>query len=80
VAERSADDIQRDIEQARVGLAQSVDQLAYRTNPHRLTEQAKQTLREKANSPHGRIVLGATGGLVVLLVVARIRKHRNRDR
>lgn len=74
-AERSADDIQRDIEQARAGLAESVDQIAYRTNPKRLAENAKRTLRERANSPQGRIVLGVTGGLVVLLVVKRIRKR-----
>jgi Protein of unknown function (DUF3618) len=75
VVERSADDIQREIEQARAGLAESVDQLAYRTNPHRLAENAKHTLREKANSTPGRIVIGVTGGLVVLLIVKRIRKR-----
>ena len=74
-AQRSADDIQRDIEQARAGLAESVDQIAYRTNPRRLVEDAKQTLRERANSPQGRVVLGVAGGLVLLLVVKRIRKH-----
>ena len=75
MAERSADDIQREIEQARAGLAQSVDQLAHRTNPHRLAENAKQTLRQKANTTPGRIVIGVTGGLAVLLIVKRIRKH-----
>ena len=73
--ERSAEDIQRDIEQSRAALASSVDQLAYRTNPKRLVEQAKQSLREKANTPQGRIVIGVTGGLVVVLIVRRIRKH-----
>jgi osmotically-inducible protein OsmY len=73
--ERSAEDIQRDIEQSRAALASSVDQLAYRTNPKRLVEQAKQTLRAKANTPQGRIVIGVTGGLVVVLIVRRIRKH-----
>lgn len=73
--ERSAEDIQRDIEQSRAALASSVDQLAYRTNPKRLVEQAKQTLREKANTPPGRVVIGVTGGLVVVLIVRRIRKH-----
>jgi len=75
VAERSADDIQRDIEQARVGLAQSVDRLAYRTNPHRVSEQVKQTLRAKANTTQGRVVIGVSGGLVVLLIVKRFRKR-----
>ena len=75
MSERSADDIQREIEQARVGLAQSVDQLAHRTSPRRLSEQVKQTLRERANSTEGRIVIGVTGGLAVLLIVKRIRKR-----
>jgi hypothetical protein len=75
VPDRSADEIQRDIEQARTGLAQAVDQLAYRTNPQRLAENAKQTLRERANSTQGRVVIGVTGGLVLLLVIRRIRKR-----
>ncbi len=74
-AERSADDIQRDIEKARAGLAESVDQLAYRTNPKRVADNAKITLRAKANSPEGRIVIGVAGGLVVLLIIRRIRKR-----
>jgi hypothetical protein len=73
--ERSADDIQRDIEKSRAALAEAVDQLAYRTNPQRLLETVKQTVREKAASPQGRIVLGTAGGLVVLLIVRRIAKH-----
>ena len=73
--ERSADEIQRDIEKARAGLAESVDQLAYRTNPKRVADNAKITLRAKANSPEGRIVIGITGGLVVLMIIRRIRKH-----
>jgi hypothetical protein len=75
VAERSADDIQRDIERARTGLAGAVDQLAYRTNPHRVVDNAKQTLREKANTTPGRVAIGITGGLVVLLIVKRFRKR-----
>jgi osmotically-inducible protein OsmY len=73
--ERSADDIQRDIEQSRAALAQAVDQLAYRANPKRVTEQVKQSLREKAQSPQGKIIIGVTGGVVVLLVIKRFRKH-----
>ena len=73
--ERSADEIQRDIEKARAGLAASVDQLAYRTSPKRVAENAKLTLRAKANTPQGRIAIGVSGGLVVLLIIRRIRKR-----
>jgi hypothetical protein len=75
MADRSPEDIQREIEQARVSLANAVDQIAYRTSPKRLSEQVKQSLKEKAQSTQGRIVIGATGALVVLLVVRRVRKH-----
>ena len=73
--ERSADDIQRDIEQSRAALAEAVDQLAYRTHPKRVSEQVKQSLREKAQSPQGKIVIGVTGGVVLLLVIKRFRKR-----
>jgi osmotically-inducible protein OsmY len=77
VTERGPEQIQREIEQARVKLAGAVDQLAYRTNPKRVAESAKQTLRERAQSPAGRAVIGVTGGIVVLLIVRRIRRGRS---
>lgn len=73
MAERGADDIQREIEQARVSLAGAVDQLAYRTNPKRVGESVKQTLIARAQSPQGRAVLAAAGALVLILVVRRVR-------
>jgi hypothetical protein len=75
VAERTADQIQRDIEQARASLAGAVDQLTYRTNPKRLVESAKQSLREKAQTPQGKAVLGAVGAVVLFTVVRKLRKH-----
>jgi hypothetical protein len=76
--ERGADEIQREIEQSRAALATAIDQLAYRANPKRLSEQLKQTLKERANSPQGRAVIaviGVVGGVVVVLVIRRIRKR-----
>ena len=74
-SDRSAEDIQRDIEKARAGLAASVDQLAYRTSPKRVAENAKLSLRAKANTPQGRIALGVSGGLVLVLIIRRVRKR-----
>ena len=54
MAERSADDIQRDIERSRAALAKAVDQLAYRTNPKRVADNAKQTLRREGADPAGQ--------------------------
>jgi osmotically-inducible protein OsmY len=76
VTERGADEIQREIEQARVKLAGAVDQLAYQTSPKRIVENVKQTLKERAQSPQGRVVIGVSGGLVVVLIVRRIRRGR----
>ena len=73
--ERSAEEIQRDIEQARTALAGAVDQLAERTSPKRLVAQVKATVRQQAQTPAGKAVIGAAGALVVLLIIRRIRKH-----
>ncbi len=73
--ERSAEQIQRDIERSRTALARTVDQLAYRTSPKRVSANLKQGLKAKATSTQGQVVLGATGLLVVVLVVRRFRKR-----
>ena len=73
--ERSAEEIQRDIERSRAALAEAVDQLAYRTNPKRVSEKVKQSLKDRAQTTQGRIVIGVAGALVVVMVVRRIRKH-----
>jgi hypothetical protein len=73
--ERSAEDIQRDIERSRAALAEAVDELAHRTNPRRVADNFKQSLRARAQTTQGRIVIGVAGGVVVLLVVKRFRKR-----
>jgi uncharacterized protein DUF3618 len=75
VADRDPEEIKRDIEQSRAALAEAVDELAHRTNPKRVANNAKQSLLAKANTPKGRIVVGVSGAVIVLLIVKRIRKH-----
>lgn len=75
MAERSPEDIQRDIEASRAALAQAVDELAFRTNPKRAVEKAKTTIREKAQSPEGKAVIYATAGLLVIIVIRRVRRR-----
>lgn len=77
--ERTAEQIQREIEQSRAALAQTVDQLTYRTDPKRIAADTKERLRDKAQTTQGRIVIGAAGAVVVLLIVKRIRKARKSD-
>lgn len=72
--ERSPDEISREIEQARDELASTVDQLAYRTNPKRVSEQAKTTIRERAQSEQGRKVMIGVGVLVLVYLVWRVRR------
>lgn len=76
MAERTAEEIQRDIEQARDALAGAVDQLAVRLNPRRLADDAKQNALAWAQTQQGRVVLGAAAALASLLVVGRIRAGR----
>lgn len=71
--QRSAEEIQRDIQQARASLAVAVDQIAYRTSPKRVANNAKTALMARARTPQGQAVLAGVGLLVLLLVVRRIR-------
>lgn len=75
MAERNADEIQHDIEQARVSLASAVDQLAERTSPKRVANDLKQDVLAKARTPQGKAVLGGAGLLVAILVIRRIRRR-----
>jgi uncharacterized membrane-anchored protein len=73
--ERSADDIQRDIERSRAALAEAVDQIAERSNPKRIANNTKQSILAKLQTTEGRIAIAAVGGAVVVLIVRRVRKH-----
>lgn len=75
MVDRTADEIQRDIEQARASLATAVDQLTYRTNPKRLLDRTKAAVIERAKTTQGKAVLGGAGVLVALLVVRKIAKR-----
>jgi hypothetical protein len=72
--QRSAEEIQRDIQQARASLAVAVDQIAYRTSPKRVANNAKAALMAKARTPQGKAVLAGVGLLVLVLVIRRVRR------
>jgi hypothetical protein len=76
VPERTADQVQQEIENARDALAGAVDQLATRANPKRLADEAKQSAITKAQSPVGKAVIGGVGAVVLLLIARRVRKAR----
>jgi Protein of unknown function (DUF3618) len=72
---RTADDIQRDIEQARASLAVTVDELAERTSPKRIANQTRQNLIARAQTPAGKAVIGGAATLIALLVIRSIRRR-----
>jgi proteasome assembly chaperone (PAC2) family protein len=68
--------IQREIEASRAQLASTLDQLADRTSPKRLADQAKESALVFLQSPPGMAVLGAVGLLVALRVARGMRNRR----
>ncbi|MDQ2707751.1 MAG: DUF3618 domain-containing protein [Actinomycetota bacterium] len=69
---RDPDTIQREIEEARDALADTLDALAERAHPKRLVEGGKQAAQEKLEDPRVRYALIAVGGLVALLLARKI--------
>lgn len=66
---RDPETIQREIEQARDALADSLDALGEKANPKRLVDAGKQSAQERLADPrirYGLIALGALVGLAVL--------------
>jgi Protein of unknown function (DUF3618) len=78
--DRTAEDVQREIEEARASLAATVDQIAYRTNPKRIATDARHRLIERAQTPQAKAVLAAAAALATALFIARFvaaRRHRD---
>ena len=73
---RDPQQIQREIETSRAQLASTLDQLAERTSPKRLADQARESAVVFFTSPPGLAILGAVGLLVALRVASTVRKRR----
>ena len=73
--ERSADEIQAEIERARASLAQTVDQISFRTSPKRLANNLLASLKERAKTPQGQAVIAGASALVLIIVIRRVRSH-----
>ncbi len=74
--DRTADEIQLEIEQARDALAAAVDELVVRANPKRLQHDLKQRAIAMAQTPVGKAVIGGTAAVLVLMVIGRVRRGR----
>jgi Protein of unknown function (DUF3618) len=75
VAERDPDTIKQEIDQARDQLASTVDSLAERANPRRLADDAKARVIGFVKKPAVALSLAGIGGLVVFVVVRRVRNR-----
>ena len=71
---RSPEQIQQEIDAARESLASTLDELAFRTNPKRLSDQAKAKGQAFLQSPPGIAVVSGVGLLVTFVVTRRIVK------
>jgi hypothetical protein len=72
---RDPDTIQREIEQTRDALAGTLDQIAERYSPKAVAGRGRQALLAALQSPAGMAVVGVSAGLLVLLVVRRVRRR-----
>lgn len=77
---RDPEAIQREIEQARDALAETLDTLTERTNPRRVAERGRQVLVDRLRSPEGTRALTMAAGVVVLLVAYRAGRARRARR
>ena len=75
VADRDPEAIKQDIDVARDQLAATVDSLAERANPRRLTDDLKVRVIAFVQKP---VVLASLAGVGALVVVVTVRRVRNR--
>jgi hypothetical protein len=72
---RDPETIQREIEHTRDALAGTLDQIAERYSPKAVAGRSRQVLLARLQSPAGMAVAGLSAGLLVLLVVRRVRRR-----
>ena len=73
MADRDPDKIKQDIDVARDQLATTVDALAERANPRRIADDVKAGLTQLVKKPVVVVSLAGVGGVVVLLLIRRVR-------
>lgn len=76
---RNIDDIQRDIERTRRQLASTLDELADRSKPENLANDAKAAATEKLSQQNVQIALASVAALVVGAVAFSVVRSRRRS-
>ena len=69
--------IQLEIDAARESLAATLDQLAYRSSPKRMRDEARVAVQRFLQTPAGMAAVGAAGLLLTLVVMQRIRNRND---
>jgi hypothetical protein len=69
---RDPDTIQREIEQARTALAESLDVLSERASPRRLADTGRQRVQSRLEDPRIRYGLIAVGVLIAAAVLRKM--------
>lgn len=69
---RDPDTIQRDIDEARDQLADSLDALTDRAHPRHLVEGGKQRVQAKLETPTVRYVLIGVGAILALAILRKL--------
>ncbi|PRQ10820.1 hypothetical protein C1Y63_09265 [Corynebacterium sp. 13CS0277] len=77
---RNIDDIQREIERTRGQLASTLDQLAERTRPENLVEDAKQSAMDKLRDPKVQAICGVVAAGVVAVIALGVSRSRSRKK
>jgi hypothetical protein len=69
---RSPEQIQQEIDAARESLAATLDELAFRTSPKRLSDQGKSKAQAFLQSPPGIAIVSGVGLLVTIVITRKI--------
>jgi hypothetical protein len=69
---RDPDTIQREIEQARDALAESLDALGERAHPKRFVDQGMESVQSRLADPRIRYGLMALGALILVAFIRRL--------
>ena len=69
---RSPEQIQNEIDAARESLAATLDELAFRTSPKRLSDQGKAKAQAFLQSPPGIAIVSGVGLLVTIVITRKI--------
>ncbi|MBK4149163.1 DUF3618 domain-containing protein [Corynebacterium macginleyi] len=75
---RNIEDIQRDIERTRRQLASTLDEIADRSKPQNLVDDAKDAATEKLQDRNVQLVLGGVGAAIVGLIAYTVFRSRRR--